>query len=259
MRTKTAALFILPLFLLSCASFFEDQKKERKIFYGFRKKDYIDHLAAMGMDYIGSFNIGFVKLDKKSIRYLQKLHNKIILNKSIVLNRNIQPRFYIVDDQRIFFFSLPGGSFFFSSGLFVKYFRNEETLVSALVHEIIKSNRKIYKKTIIVPTGYLETEKMLELTRIPVEVKAKINEWSYFVMKEINYDPAGILHWIQIQNRNYSDFILQNGKAEKVSEEESLFKQFIVERGISLGKIDRKSEKSLREFYHLINYVKKKR
>ena len=77
-------------------------------------------------------------------------------------------------------------------------------------------------------------------------------------MKEIQYDPAGILHWIQIQNRNYTDFLMQNGKSQKVSEEEALFKQFVVKQGINLGKIDRKSRKSLEGFYHLINYVKKK-
>ena len=70
-------------------------------------------------------------------------------------------------------------------------------------------------------------------------------------MKEMDHDPAGILHWIQIQNRNHSDFALQNGKAQRVSEEEARFKQFIVKKGVDLGKIDRKSEKMLREFYHL--------
>ena len=253
---KNAIVCILLLFLLSCTSF-----KERKtfdgFFYSFTKRDYIDHLAAMGTDYVSPFNVKLIKLDQKSKMYFERLYNKIVSNSSLVLDQDIQPRFHIVDDERIFFFSLPRGWFFFSSGLFIKYFKNEETFVSAFVHEVIKSNRGIYKKRIMVPTGYLETEKMLELARIPVGVKAKINEWSYFVMKEINYDPAGILHWIQIQNRNYSDFILQNGKAQKVSEEESLFKQFIVEEGISLGKIDRKSEKLLQEFYHLINYIKK--
>ena len=255
---KIVVIFILPLLLLSCA-FFQRQEKDDGFIYVLAKKDYVDHLSMVGADYINSLNIRFINLDKKSKVYLEKLYDKIISNESLLLVRNIQPRFYIVDDGRAFFFSLPGGSFFFSLGLFAKYFKNEETFVSAFVYEVIKSNQKIYKKGIVVPTGYLKTEKMLELARIPVKVKAKINEWCYFVMKEVNYDPAGILNWIQIQNRNYLDFILQNGKTQQISEEESLFKQFIVDRGINLGKIDRKSEKSLQGFYHLINYVKKRR
>ena len=79
--------------------------------------------------------------------------------------------------------------------------------------------------------GYIETQKILELTRIPVAIKSKINEWSYFIMREIQYDPGGILHWIQIQNRNYADFLLQNGKNQKVSEEEAQFKQFCGKEG----------------------------
>ena len=249
---------VLPLLLSSCA-FFQGQEKDDGFSYVLAKKDYADHLSMMGTDYINSFNIRFIKLDKKSTRYLEKLYDKIISNESLTLDRNIKPRFYIIDDKRAFFFSLPGGNFFFSRGLFAQYFRNEETFVSAVVYEVIKSNRKIYKTGAVVPTGYLKTEKMLELARIPVKVKAKINEWCYFVMKEINYDPAGILNWIQIQNRNYSDFVLQNGKTQQISEEESLFKQFIVDRGINLGKIDSKNEKSLQSFYHLINYVKERR
>ena len=242
----------------SCA-FFKGQKGERGFFYDLTKKDYTAHLSMMGTDYTNSFNTRFIKLDQKSLTYLESLYSKIISNTRLLLNRNIQPRFHIVDDERVFFFSLPGGNFFFSRGLFTKYFGNEETFVSALVYEVIKSNRKIYKKSVIVPTGYLKTEKMLEITRIPVKVKAKINEWSYFVMEEIDYDPVGILHWIQIQNRNYSDFVLQNGKTQRISEEESLFKHFIVARGIKLGEGAKSNHKSLEKFYHLINYIKNKK
>ena len=250
-------MLILVFFSLSC-SLFQD-KKVGEDFRPIRDNgDYADHLASMWTGYVNSSHIGFIKLEKRGVRYLERLYNKIVANKSLTLENNIRPRFHIVDDKRTFMFSLPGGSFFFSAGLFAKYFRNEEALVSALVYEVIKSSRKIYKKRVVVPTGYLKTERMLELTRIPVEVKAKIYEWSYFVMKEINYDPAGILHWIQIQNRNYSDFTLQNGKAQDVSEEESRFKQFIVKKGINLGKIDKKNEKQLQEFYHLINYIKRR-
>ena len=253
---KPVIVFILALLPLSCTS--NMKKMGNGFFHTLDKKDYADHFASMHTDYVNSSNVGFIKLDRKSKKYLEKLYKKIISNDSLTLEQNIQPRFYIIDDKRNFFFSLPGESYFFSSGLFINYFKNEETLVSALVYEVIKSNKKIYKQRVIVPTGHLETEKMLELTRIPVKIKVKINEWSYFVMKEMNYDPSSILHWIQVQNRNYSDFALQNGKIQKVSEEESQFKQFIVKKGINLSKIDRRDGKLLREFYHLINYIKKK-
>ena len=247
----------LLLFSFSCA-LFKEEVADQKFFYTLGARDYVEHLASMQKDYVDSSNINFIKLDGKGQKYLERLHERIVSSDSLSLERKIRPQFHIVDDNRIFFFSLPKGKFFFSSGLFAKYFGNEEALVSALVYEIIKSNRNIYRKRIIVPTGYLATEKMLELTRIPVKVKVKINEWSYYIMKEIGYDPTSILHWIQIQNRNYSDFVLQNGKVQKVSEEEALFKQFIVKRGVGLGKSENKSKKSLQEFYHLINYIKRR-
>ena len=248
---------LLALFLSSC-SFFGGGEGEDGFVYGAKEDDYVDHLGSLLTDYIRSPYVSIVVLDRKSRSYLEDLYWKVVANKSLALDKTIQPRFYIVKDKRVFFFSLPGGGFFFSTGTFDRYFKNEDVLVSALLHEIIKSNRKIYRKRTVVPVGHIETEKMLELTRVSVDIKSKINEWSYFIMQEIQYDPAGILHWIQIQNRNYADFLLQNGKNQKVSEEEARFKQFVVKRGINLGKIDRKNRKSLQGFYHLVNYVKKK-
>ena len=121
---------LFTLFLSSC-SFFERGRQDDGFVHTAGRNDYIEHLGLILTDYINSPYIRMVTLDRESRQYLEELYGKVISNKSLVLDKNIQPRFYIVKDKRVFFFSLPEGGFFFSTGVFAKYFRNEEVLVSA--------------------------------------------------------------------------------------------------------------------------------
>ena len=117
-----------------------------------------------------------------------------------------------------------------SSGLIEKYLKSEELFVAAFAAEILKSDRNIYEKRIMIPLGFYSTEKMIQLARLKQETKYQVNEWAYIVLKRSGYDPTAFLNWIQVQNRNTLDFSLYLGDAVSISKEEHFFKNFEPER-----------------------------
>ena len=248
------------LLVASCSLFQNDSSSEvgelLSKYRSLQNKDYIDHLTSLESVYIASPGVDSIKLSRRNTRYLRGLYEKIVMSNEFLFKHKQDPRFYIIQDKRPFFFSLPGAQFFFSSGLIVEYFKNEETLVCVLVYEMIKSHYLIYEKKTIIPIGYIKTARLLGLTGIPLEVKMEINKRSYFAMKRAKYDPLAILHWIQVQNRNSLDFSFQHGDIGTLSKEEFQFKNFMVTRGSHTGNIVLRSGRSSSGFYYLIDRIK---
>ncbi|MGZ3789261.1 MAG: hypothetical protein ACXVLQ_12105 [Bacteriovorax sp.] len=218
-------------------------------------RDYIDHLASAGDVYLNNDETHELKLRPESIQYLEQIYERIVSNNELLLSREFTPKFHVIKNKTPFLFSLPKAQFFLSNGLIEKYLKSEELFVAAFTAEILKSNRSIYEKKIMVPLGVYNTEKMIQITRLKAETKKQINEWSYFVLKRAGFDASAYLNWIQVQNRNSLDFSLYLGDALGISKEEHLFKDFMTKQGV-LG-VEKKINEanSSKAFYKLLNNI----
>ena len=224
----------------------------------YQTKDYIDHLAAAGKDYLNNDEIKTIKLRPESVEFLEGVYDRIVSNNQALLIVNDKPSFFIIQSKSPFLFSLPKLQFFFSSALIEKYLKSEELFVAAFASEVVKSQRYIYEKNILLPLGYYSTEKMLKFTRLKYEDKEQVNEWTYFILKRAGYDSSAYLNWIQIQNRNTLDFAMFLGDPLGISREEQLFKNFMSKQGV-LGVEKRFNEaNSSKEFYKFLNNIVRK-
>lgn len=221
--------------------------------------DYVDHLAAAGISYLGFEENKMVKLRPESLEFLENVYERLVSNNQFVLNVVEKPKFYIIEHKSPFIFSLPKSQFFFSTTLIERYLKSEELFVVAFAAEVLRSQKFIYEKTFMLPLGYYSTEKIIKLTRLKSETKQQVNEWTYLILKRAGYDSSAYLNWIQIQNRNTLDFALFLGDSIGISKEEHLFKNFIAKQGV-LG-VEKKFNEanSSKEFYKLLNNVVSRR
>jgi len=218
-------------------------------------RDYADHLASLGLDYLANDDTEEIKLKKDSIAYLNELYERIITNNEALFNHENAPRFHIIKQKTPFIFSLPKTQFFLSSGLLEKYLKSEELFVAAISAEVLKSGRNIYEKNTIVPLGFVSNEQLIKLSRLKPESKYKINEWSYFVLKRAGFDATAYLNWIQVQSRNPLDFSLYLGDTVTISREELLFKNFMSKQGISASEKKTNEANSSKSFYKLLSNI----
>ena len=216
------------------------------------EKDYLQHYASMGPTYLHSEGVHEEKLAKDKRDYLEKVYNRIISNNETLFNQSEKPEIYIIKNNTPFVFSLPGNQYYFSSGVFKKYFKSEDLFIAAFAGEIVKNKRNVFEKKQLIPLGFISTEKMIQLTRVPLAIKKQINEWAFIVLRRAGYDASAYLNWIQIQNRNSLDFAMYLGNSVDISSEEQAFKSFISKQGI-VG-LERKwnEANSSKEYYELV-------
>jgi hypothetical protein len=218
-------------------------------------RDYIDHLAAMGEVYLASEDVKELRLKPESVQYLDQFYERIVSNNEILLTRDSKPRFHFIISKTPFIFSLPHSQFFISSALVERYLKSEDLFVAALAAEILKSNRNIFEKKLMIPLGFFSTDKMIQVTRLKQETKYQINEWTYFVLKRAGLDASAYLNWIQVQNRNTLDFSLYLGDAIGISKEEHLFKNFMAKQGVMGFEKKVIEANSSKPFYKLLNNI----
>lgn len=218
-------------------------------------EDYIDHLASASADYLSHDETKEIRLNKDSVLYLNGIYQRIVTNNVLLLSQNSSPSFHVIINKTPFVLSLPRSQFFISSGLVEKYLKSEELFVAALAAEILKSDRNIYEKKMMIPLGFYNTEKMIKLTRLKPEMKYQINEWTYFILKRAGFDATAYLNWIQVQNRNTLDFSLYLGDAIGISKEEHVFKNFMTKQGIIGVEKKINEANSSKEFYKLLNNI----
>jgi hypothetical protein len=247
----------LAVVLVSCAS-----KKTVTRFSNIgetQAHDYSEHLQNVGNDYRKSGLVNLISLNAKSREYLIGLHKRITKNNELFFqNEDSKPEFYIIGSKTPFVFSLPGNQYYFSSGLLTKYLNNEELLAAVLTIEMVRVDKNLYEKKILVPTGSLSTEMMLSITGISLELKSEINKWAYYVLKRAGIDPFVLLNWIQLQNKNTLDFSMQMGSALRITKEEASFKNFVVQQGAFDERQDiRLPRSSGRDFYSFLHQIKK--
>lgn len=218
-------------------------------------RDYIDQMASLGPDYLAYDETREIKLKSDSVQYLDQIYERIVSNNELLFSNEYKPQFHIIQNKIPFLISLPKAQFFISNGLVEKYLKSEELFVAALAAEILKSDRNIYEKRILVPLGFCSTEKMILLTRLKQETKFQINEWTYIVLKRSGYDPSAYLNWIQVQNRNTLDFSLYLGDAIGISKEEYVFKNFMAKQGIVGVEKKINEANSSKSFYKLLTNI----
>lgn len=259
---KLLKILLLALFGITIVSCGSNSKKVTLDYTGIgeiKDKDYIDHLAAAGFYYLNYEETKAIKLRPDTVEFLDNVYERLVSNNQFILNLTEKPKFFVIEHKSPFLFSLPKSQFFFSTALIERYLKSEEIFVAAFAAEVLRSQRSIYEKTIMLPLGFFSTEKMIKLTRLKGDTKQQVNEWTYLILKRAGYDSSAYLNWIQIQNRNTLDFSLFLGDAIGISKEEHLFKNFITKQGV-MGVDKRFNEaNSSKEFYKLLNNVVSRR
>ncbi len=251
-------VLLITLLLASCSIFQKNEFEIDDSAFIIKNADYLDQLSSLKESYLKTKSVKSLKLSKRSQNYLENYYYKIIENNKLLLKKAFKPTFNIIKSDVPFYFSLPKGQFFFSSGLVLKYFKNEEVFVAVLASEIVKSHRNLYSKSIRIPKGYIDSEDLLAYTRIPVEIKSQINNWTYHVIKRSGHDPYAYLVWIQSMNKNTLDFSIQYGNTQDISREEFLFKRFIAGLKLSDSEYLKREKNSTKTFYSFIGEVKRR-
>lgn len=220
--------FIVVLFLLmGCSLYKYEDYPSFSNFEKYTKQDYLDHLENLGKVYLESLETKVMPLSPISLTYLNSIYEKILKNNEILLDRKIQLKFFLIESETPFHFSLPKGQIFFSTGLIKNFFESENLFICAFSFEIVKSHRNIYQKKMVVPKGFISTRELLDLNKIPFESKVEIDKWAYLSMKRAGFDDSAYLIWLKIQNKNsfeFSDLL----KKRNISKEEFVFKNFLV-------------------------------
>jgi len=254
-------LLVLTLSFAGCSSFnftnnVEDPEEVELIGYKeFSNTDYIEHLMSFEKIYLDQYRNDQVEIGYQNAEYLNSIVTKIVENNELFFKKFIEPKFHIIESKIPFHFSLPGRKIFLSTSLLEKYIKNETILYCLIAYELIRSEKNIYNKSFVIPTGNISTERMLALLRISTIDKVEIHKWAFYLLKRVGIETDEYLSWLQIKNRNSLDFAIQIGDIQSISREEALFKAFLINNA-SNSSITRKHSGSSRSFYSFINKIK---
>ena len=216
--------------------------------------DFEDHLASLKTPFLNNPDIKVFKLDASTRKYIETLLTDIIGNNEIFFKKLKSGTITVLETESPLHFSLPKGEIFLSRGLITKYIKNESMLVCVLSYELVRSERLLYPKQTIIPVGYVSLEKMLNLNRLTLDEKMEVHKWAHHLTIRSGFDGEYYLSWLQAQNRNTADFILQVGDANQITREESLFKAFLIKSSNDEQVIPRKD--SSKSFYTFINRIR---
>jgi hypothetical protein len=252
---KKGGMLVIILMIYGCSLLNESKQEytESKM----TNVDYLEHFKSLGDIYLKSKDNKEIVLDELSNKYLKNTFKRLVNNNEIIFKTEGELSFHVVKNKTPFLFSLPGDRFFFSTGLFEKYLKSEELFVSAFAAEIIKSKKNIFEKKSLIPLGFVSTEKMIQLTRVDLEIKKSINEWAFVLLKRAGFDSSAYLNWIQVQNRNSLDFAMYLGDSINIVSEEQLFKNYMSKQGLVILEKKTSEANSSKEFYKLLKNINK--
>lgn len=191
--------------------------------------DYVAHLVHLGGVLAGPGGWEFARLSPADRRYLRSLVRRLVEgNRSLYGDGPAGVSFHVVKSRVPFAFTLPGGRYFYSTGVFRKYIRSEGLLAAVVALQTFRTFHGVYVRRTVVPTGHVGLGEMLALVRIPLEYRDQVNKWGHATLGRAGFDPTPVLDWIQVRNRNVLDFALMDGEPGVVSREEFAFKNFLV-------------------------------
>jgi hypothetical protein len=256
-----AGVFCFALILLcsSCSGIVVPFKSNKKIdlasgYSAMSGEDFEDHLASLKLPFMKSPGVKIYSLNEATQKYIENLISDIIGNNEIFFKKLKKGTVTIIDSEAPLHFSLPKGEIFLSRGLITKYLKNESMLVCVLSYELVRSEKMLYPRQTIIPIGYLSLEKMIGLSRLSLDEKMEVHKWSHHLTIRSGFDGEYYLSWLQAQNRNTADFILQIGDVNQINREESLFKAFLIKSTNEEQVIHRKE--SSKSFYTFINRIR---
>jgi len=217
--------------------------------------DYADHLSSLKSSFVKTPGIKILHTSGPDDKYLTGLLREIIEKNEIFFKSLKSGSVSVLDTNQPLHLSLPRGEIFLSRGLINKYLKHESILVSVLAYELVRSEKLLYPKETIVPVGFLSLDRLINLNRLNVDEKMEVHKWAYHITIRSGYDGEYYLSWLQTQNRNTADFIMQVGDINQINKEESLFKAFLIRQpqDDELMTIRKNSSKF---FYKFINSIR---
>lgn len=251
--------FFLIVLITSCSTFrIPGGKKNKQLaksgYQEMATDDYADHLASLKVSFLSTPGVKVYQLNPAAKKYIEGLAGEII-SKNEIFFKNLKTAVVtIIDSEAPLHFSLPKGEIFMSNGLIAKYLKHESMLVSILAYELVRSENLLYPKQIVVPIGYVGMEKMIALGRLGLDEKMEIHKWAHYLTVRSGFDGEYYLSWLQTQNRNTADFIMQVGDANLINREESLFKAFLIKNSTEDEVPGKKNSSKI--FYSFINSIR---
>lgn len=250
--------FLMCLLMNSCSSFkIPTKAKKNSLVSGYKvmsPKDFEDHYADLKNSFLNNPEIKTIKLDVQTNNYLQSLMEEILNGNENIFKKNKSAKITILNTETPLHFSLPKGEVFLSKGLITKYLKNESMLACVLTFELVKSEKLLYPKQTVIPIGYIPLEKLLFLNRLNLEEQLEVHKWAHHIIVRSGFDGEYYLSWLQAQNRNTADFILQVGDPNQITREESLFKAFLIKTTQEEKVVSKKN--SSKSFYSFINRIR---
>ena len=252
-------LLLLLILLSGCGSFTVPFWKNKKTgllsgdYQDMSSRDYADHLASLKNPFLATPGVKTLRTDGVINKYFSDLATELISNNEIFFSDLKTASVIILDTDSPLHFSLPKGEIFISRGLLTKYIKHESMLVGIVAYELVRSEKLLYPKSTIIPVGFVPLERMLTFGRLPIDSKMEVHKWAHHITVRSGYDGEYYLSWLQIQNRNTADFILQVGDANMIDREESMFKAFLIKNAIEDVSTKKNSSKN---FYTVINRIR---
>jgi len=236
-------------------NFWSEKKSGIQIDRTVSEEDYSDHLANLKLPFLQNPEMNILELNKTQVSYLSYLGDEIIKKNEIFFRSLKSLKINILKMNQPLHFSLPKGEIFLSTGLITKYLKHESILVSILSYELIKSEKLLYPRQTLIPTGVVGLEKLITLNRLAIDENMEVHKWAYHITRRAGFNGEYYLYWLQTQNRNTADFIMQVGDINQMNREESLFKAFLIKDSIEVGyKVT--SKNSSKRFYKFVNEIK---
>ncbi|MBY0517772.1 MAG: hypothetical protein K2P81_12755 [Bacteriovoracaceae bacterium] len=220
------------------------------------QEDFINQLKSFEKIFLSTNGVQEIMLRGKARDYIENLSLVILQNNELFFSNAKKPTIHVIKSAIPFHFSLPGGIVFLSNSLINKYIKHEAILASILAFEFVRSEKQLYGKNYIIPTGYLSLDRVLGINRIASAEKSEIHKWAYYTIRRAGFDGAYYLSWLQTMNRNTADFIPLLGEAGSISREEAMFKAFLIRRSKLEDERAFARRESSKDFYQFLFYVK---
>lgn len=222
----------------------------------YNTKDYQRQLASLGPTFLKTDGIKEIKLPKDAYIFLTNTALTIIQTNELFFREQVMPTFHVVESAVPYHFSLPGRSIYLSTALIERFLKHEAQLASVISYELVRSEKSLYNRAIIVPIGYMPLDRILGLNRISTDDKIEIHKWAYHSLRRAGFDGEYYLSWLQLMNRNTADFLPLLGDASSISREEAMFKGFLISRANSEDVRAIARKESSKEFYRFIFFLK---
>jgi hypothetical protein len=225
-------------------------------YQAYEATDYVSQWSALDKFLDSGMEMRYLYLRKKDLDYLRRVTDQIIISNEVIFKDVKQVEVMIIVSSIPFHFSLPGRKIFLSSSLISRHLKHEAMLAAVLTQELVRSENNLYPKTLIIPWGYLSVERMLLLQRLSMENRLEIHKVAYYLLKRANFDGEYYLSWLQMMNKNVSEFSYMLGDVSLMSREEATFKQFLISQPKSDNLAFMKKSESSKGFYQFIFAIK---